>query len=112
MPSFLRIAGALLASSSLAAAAVAGCCRNETTPKPQPAPDAGEAGPMPMDDGGTDAPSDAPDEADAAPPPSACAVAGLPERAWDPGPYGTLRHDVAGDFSLPLTDGTTWHFKD
>jgi peptide-N-glycosidase F-like protein len=42
------------------------------------------------------------------PPPSFCAVEGLPERAFSAGPYGSKRHDVAGDFSLELVDGTTW----
>jgi Peptide-N-glycosidase F, C terminal len=115
MRSLHRLAGAalaLIAPLPLAAALASGCSSSDTTPPPQPTPDAGDAG-MPMPDSGMpDAPADAPDEADAMPPPSACAALGLPERPWDPGPYGTLRHEVAGDFSLPLTDGTTWRFKD
>lgn len=28
------------------------------------------------------------------------------------GPFGNLRHELADDFSLPLTDGTTWTFSE
>ncbi len=35
----------------------------------------------------------------------------LPALAWSAGPYGTHRADVSDDFSVPLTDGTTWSLK-
>ena len=32
---------------------------------------------------------------------------------WDDvGPYGELRHDLADDFEVTLTDGTTWSLQD
>lgn len=51
-------------------------------------------------------------DADAAPPPSAaCQALGLPSRAWSSGPYGVHRGEIAGDFSLPMMDGSTWTFS-
>ncbi|HSQ64627.1 MAG TPA: peptide-N-glycosidase F-related protein, partial [Polyangiaceae bacterium] len=51
-------------------------------------------------------------DADAAPPPSAaCQALGLTARAWSAGPYGTHRGEIAGDFTLPMLDGTTWTFS-
>ncbi len=35
----------------------------------------------------------------------------LPALAWSSGPYGVHRADVSDDFSVPLTDGTTWSLK-
>ena len=67
-------------------------------------------------DGGA-TPADASDDAtqadvDAAPPPSAaCQALGLKSRAWSAGPYGTHRGEIAGDFTLPMLDGTTWTFS-
>jgi hypothetical protein len=53
--------------------------------------------------GGTDA---------AAPDPTAiCKTLMLTSRPWSSGAYGTLRGDYAGDFSVPLSDMTTWNFK-
>ncbi|MSQ01574.1 MAG: hypothetical protein EXR71_06735 [Myxococcales bacterium] len=39
-----------------------------------------------------------------------CATEGFgSHHPWNAdGPYGELRHDLADDFSVPLTDGTTW----
>lgn len=60
-------------------------------------------------EGGDDA--TAPD-VDAAPPPSAaCQALALPTRAWSTGPYGSHRGEIAGDFTLPMLDGTTWTFS-
>jgi hypothetical protein len=49
-------------------------------------------------------------------------VAMCPENSADPaipavafdaeGPYGKLRHDLAEDFTLPLMDGSEWHFAE
>jgi hypothetical protein len=36
---------------------------------------------------------------------------GLAVRAFASGPYGVHRGDVSDDFSVPLTDGTTWSLK-
>ncbi len=44
--------------------------------------------------------------------PSACEVLALPERAWSEGPYGTLRNEIAEDFTLELVDGSQWVFKE
>ena len=35
----------------------------------------------------------------------------LPVLAFSAGPYGSHRGDVSDDFSVPLTDGTTWSLK-
>lgn len=51
------------------------------------------------------------DEGDTTPEPTGCADGSEP-RVWQDGPYGTLRHDLAGDFELPLVDGTTWSFAE
>ncbi len=61
--------------------------------------------PEPMPD-----PDPKPDpDPDPDPPPPACDVLQLPAVERDvTGPFGTLRHDLADDFSLPLHDGTTW----
>jgi hypothetical protein len=48
---------------------------------------------------------------DTSPPePSFCEVNDFGDaKPWNAtGPYGTVRHELAEDFSLPLTDGTTW----
>lgn len=49
-----------------------------------------------------------------APDPSAfCVEQNLPVLAFDStGPYGTRRHDVAEDFSVPLVDGTDWRLSE
>ncbi len=44
-------------------------------------------------------------------PPQACVDGGWSARAFADGPYGKLRHDLAEDFTLPMTDGTDWNFK-
>ncbi len=42
-----------------------------------------------------------------------CTERGLPVAAIDTkGPYGTKRHDLAGDFAVPLVDGTTWRLTE
>ena len=68
------------------------------------------------DDASTpDATDDAtePDVAEAGPPPSAaCQALSLPSRAWSSGPYGVDRGQIAGDFSLPMMDGSTWTFSE
>jgi hypothetical protein len=48
----------------------------------------------------------------AAPDPTAiCKTLGITSLSFSAGPYGTHRGDVAGDFSVPLTDSTLWSFK-
>jgi len=43
----------------------------------------------------------------------ACEVLGLPELQLDAtGPFGLLRHDLAADFAVPLTDGSVWQLSD
>lgn len=37
---------------------------------------------------------------------------GLPVRPFDDGPAGSLRHELMGDFTIPLTDGTGWTFSE
>ncbi len=37
-----------------------------------------------------------------------CDGLGLPTLPFSPGPYGTHRHDLAGDFTLNLADGSQW----
>jgi len=65
------------------------------------------------DSGAPDTGDDATEpDVDATPPPSAaCGALGLTARAWSSGPYGTHRGDVAGDFTLPMLDGTSWTFS-
>lgn len=41
-----------------------------------------------------------------------CTEESLTPRAFEAGPYGVHRGDLADDFSLPLTDGSTWSFKE
>jgi hypothetical protein len=49
----------------------------------------------------------------AAPDPGAlCATLGLTRRAFAAGPYGEHRGEVADDFTLDLTDGTSFHLKE
>jgi len=43
--------------------------------------------------------------------PSYCDTLSLPSRPFASGPYGQNRGDVAGDFTLPLVDGTSWSFQ-
>ncbi len=57
------------------------------------------------------APSDVP-AADIPTVPQLCTDGGWPVRAFATGPYGTHRHDIAADFTLPLSDGSDWHFAD
>lgn len=75
---------------------------NDAT-EPEDAPPEGD-GSEPSDDPGP-APSDdgvAPD-----PGPELCAD-GLPKQAFQPGGSGTLRHELAGDFTLTRVDGIPW----
>lgn len=44
--------------------------------------------------------------------PAFCVEGGWSARPFAPGPYGVHRHDVAGDFSLPLADGSTWKWSE
>lgn len=44
--------------------------------------------------------------------PQACADLQESYLAWNPGPYGVHRHEVADDFTLPLMDGSSWNFKE
>ena len=37
-----------------------------------------------------------------------CEALELPTMAWNPGPYGMLRHDIADDFDFPVLGGETW----
>jgi hypothetical protein len=47
-----------------------------------------------------------------APDPTAiCAAQGLESLPFAEGPYGPYRGDLAGDFTLPLVDGTTFDFR-
>ncbi len=41
----------------------------------------------------------------------ACMDGGWSAQPFAAGPYGTHRHDLADDFSLPLTDGSSWSLK-
>ena len=41
-----------------------------------------------------------------------CNNLGLTYREFDTGEAGRLRHELAGDFSLPLEDGSTWTYSD
>jgi hypothetical protein len=68
--------------------------------------DEGEDG----DDGGGDEGGDEGDSGDTGdPPPSFCEELGLPERAFEaPAEPGMLRGELAGDFTVPLIDGTEW----
>ena len=43
--------------------------------------------------------------------PQACIDGGWSAKPFAEGPYGTYRHDLADDFTLPLTDGTDWNLK-
>ncbi len=43
--------------------------------------------------------------------PQSCTDGGWSAQAFSAGPYGTHRHDLADDFTLPLTDGTDWSLK-
>jgi hypothetical protein len=60
-------------------------------------------------------PKDTSDSADTAPVGDPyCVDNGFaPVATWNAeGPYGELRHQIADDFSVPLTDGTTWTFSE
>jgi hypothetical protein len=87
----------------LSLAAVAGCSDDDK--KPASPVDAGADG----GDAATDA--GAPDAGEDAGPPSFCEAAGLAEREWSDGPYGSARHDVADDFSVPLVGGAEWSLR-
>ncbi len=45
-------------------------------------------------------------------PKSFCETLGLPERPWEDGTAGTLRHELAGEVSLTQRDGSTWSLKE
>ncbi|MFO0614354.1 MAG: peptide-N-glycosidase F-related protein [Polyangiaceae bacterium] len=45
-------------------------------------------------------------------PKAVCAELSRTPRAFEAGPYGQHRGDVAGDFTLDLADGTTWTFSE
>lgn len=63
--------------------------------------------------GGTAGAGGATTTTDTTPPASAyCDGAGLPVLPWSEGPYGAHRHDVAADFTVELTGGETWTFKE
>lgn len=96
----------LLSLLSLGALLASSCQENATTPPPSSQGGSGGAGGDLQSDAG---PADAAEEPA---PASACAAMGLPERPFSAGPYGAHRHDVADDFTLELTDGTTWNFKE
>lgn len=95
----------------LAAAALAACSSDSNTQTPadtgEGSTDAGAS-----EDAGTseDAEADA-GEADTSAEPVGC-IDGLEPLAWQDGPYGTLRHELADDFELPLVDGSTWSFAE
>ena len=76
-----------------------------TSAKPddtEPSPTDDTAGPGP-DTGDTGDTGDPPG------PDTVCADLGLPVRAFDPAPPAAFqRHQPAGDFSVPLRDGTTF----
>ncbi len=59
-----------------------------------------------------DAPPDTGDDAQEPSAPSFCTDRGLTWEPFSSGPYGTLRHQVAADFSLDVADGSTWNFKE
>lgn len=54
---------------------------------------------------------DAGDDEEAPPLPTVCDVLGMPEQPFAAGPYGNHRHELADDFTLPLTGGAEWSFK-
>lgn len=57
--------------------------------------------------GGDDASADTGE--DAAQTPEVCQAVAEPSRAFDTvGPYGTRRHELAADFTVPLADGGEW----
>ena len=64
-----------------------------------------EAGP---DEGSLDSGAD---DSDVFAPAPACVDGGWSAQPFAAGPYGTHRHDLADDFALPMTDGTTWSLK-
>lgn len=66
----------------------------------------GPAAETPTDDASVEVAIDA----DAAP--ASCAIDGLAVSAFSTGPYGARRGDLAADFTVPLTDGTTWSLKE
>jgi hypothetical protein len=46
-----------------------------------------------------------------APPPTVCDTLGLEALPWSTGPYGTARHELADDFTIPQVDGTSFSYK-
>jgi hypothetical protein len=83
------------------------------------APDSGQAEPTDVaspdaasPDGGSEdtSPSDS-TTSDAEVEPQDCAD-GLPRMSFSEGPYGFLRHEVAGDFVVPLEGGGKWRFSE
>lgn len=90
----------LAAMGALSGGATLASCSSDDANQTPPAPDAaaGDETTPPVD-AGVDAPT------------SFCATENLPTVAWNAGPYGTHRGDIAGDFQLPLNDGTTWSFQ-
>jgi hypothetical protein len=93
------IAVALSSLATLAGVAGAGACKGSSEGATTVADDAatGEIGDDAL----------APDTA-----PATCAIAGLRPTAFASGPFGAHRGDLADDFSVPLTDGTTWSLKE
>ena len=65
--------------------------------------------PAPADPGEPDDPGPAPvDEGPELPPPPPTCADGLPVRAFVEGATGTLRHEIAGDFTVTRMDGMEW----
>lgn len=86
-------------SSFLALFVLAFGCSDKTTAEPGPTDDAtADSDPT---DGATDTP---PDTA----PADICAMLALDKRPFDGGKGGTLRHELAADFTVTHVDGTTW----
>lgn len=105
--SFFSLACSVLALSTSALLADAGCSQHDDA---APATGGDDVG---TDTTITDDAAPPPDDtADATPPPEdVCAVLKLDERPFDSGAGGTHRHDLAADFTVPLVTGETWSFK-
>jgi hypothetical protein len=81
-----------------------GCSHKDDTVAPPPPPD--DTAIDTLDEVELDTPPETPPKEDV------CAVEKLPVRPFSDDKGGTLRHDLAADFTLALVGGDSWHFKE
>jgi hypothetical protein len=92
------VAVALASLAALVGVGTAGACKGSGDEATTAGDDAATS------EGGDDASPDASPETA----PATCAIQGLSPAPFATGPFGAHRGDLAADFSVPLTDGSTW----